>query len=514
MSILWECIWKTTGTTLLMWAMSQVLRRQSAALRYWLWIAALAAFLTVPALLDVARRTPAIRLAAPVPTAVNVALDAVTVIPEPRPKRQPRRLPISETLAAVWFAGVILIASRRLYAAWRMKQIAGRAVRSGEFEFPVWLSTEIETPLTWGVWSPMILLPRSALRWTPECLNSVLAHEREHIRRFDCLFHWFAEAVCAIWWFHPLAWLARNRASHERECACDDAVLRSGVRPSDYATELLQLASRMPNTGEPVMALSALSDFERRIRSMLRHDLDRRPAGRRAGLGVALASIAVVLPLALLHAQAPSGQGDLSGTVIDMSGARVPNAQIIAAGSGGNREVTRANEAGEWKLSGVPVGNYTIEASSRGFAIARRAVALTAGQRETVEMRLSVGTVQETVNVVSQGQARRPAAEVSMNVERIRVGGNVQATKLIKQVKPKYPESAKAQGIEGTVLLNAIIGKDGNLLSVTVVNKLADPDLAAAALEAVQQWQYQPTLLNGQPVEVVTTIMVNFHLEM
>ena len=122
---------------------------------------------------------------------------------------------------------------------------------------------------TRGLLRPVILLPQHALAWTSECLESVLAHEREHIRRFDCLSHWLAELVCATWWFHPLAWLARNRAAHERECACDDAVLRGGIRPSDYASELLHLASTMPKQGEPVMALSALSDFERRIRTML-----------------------------------------------------------------------------------------------------------------------------------------------------------------------------------------------------------------------------------------------------
>jgi TonB family protein len=61
--------------------------------------------------------------------------------------------------------------------------------------------------------------------------------------------------------------------------------------------------------------------------------------------------------------------------------------------------------------------------------------------------------------------------------------------------------------------MNAVIGKDGSLLSLAVVSKLADPDLAAAALEAARQWRYQPTLLNGEPVEVLTTITVNFKLE-
>ena len=262
------------------------------------------------------------------------------------------------------------------------------------------------------------------------------------------------------------------------------------------------------------MALSALSDFERRIRNMLRPDVDRRPASSRAGLAVALAMVGVILPLAMLRAQAPAGQADLSGIVMDPSGARVPNAQVIAAGSGGNREVTRANEAGEWTLSGIPAGNYSVEARASGFVVAHRTIALTAGQRANLDLPLSVGSIQENIEVVSQGQPRRPVAQVTASTERIRVGGNVQMAKLLKQVRPMYPETAKSQGIEGTVLLNAIVGKTGDLLSVNVVNKLADPDLAAAAMDAVKQWKFQPTLLNGEPVEVVTTITISFHLQM
>ena len=93
---------------------------------------------------------------------------------------------------------------------------------------------------------------------------------------------------------------------------------------------------------------------------------------------------------------------------------------------------------------------------------------------------------------------------------RIRVGGNVQQAKLLVKVQPVYPPEAKAQAIAGTVRLQATLGRDGKVEQLTV---LEGPQvLAAAALEAVRQWQYQTTLLNGDPVEVVTEIDVNFTL--
>jgi TonB family protein len=93
---------------------------------------------------------------------------------------------------------------------------------------------------------------------------------------------------------------------------------------------------------------------------------------------------------------------------------------------------------------------------------------------------------------------------------RIRVGGNVQQAKLRSKVNPAYPPEAKAQHIQGIVKLQAIIGKDGAVANLVVLS--GDPILVAAAMEAVRQWQYQTTLLNGEPVEVVTQIDVNFTL--
>jgi TonB family protein len=78
-------------------------------------------------------------------------------------------------------------------------------------------------------------------------------------------------------------------------------------------------------------------------------------------------------------------------------------------------------------------------------------------------------------------------------------------------VKPAYPESEQAAGIQGYVVMEARIGTDGRLASLKVLNSV-DPALDQAAIAAVQQWQYEPTLLNGRPVEVTTSITVNFKL--
>jgi len=91
---------------------------------------------------------------------------------------------------------------------------------------------------------------------------------------------------------------------------------------------------------------------------------------------------------------------------------------------------------------------------------------------------------------------------------RIAIAGNVQAARLINRVQPVYPEEASKGKISGTVKLHAIIAKDGKIQQIQVIS--GHPLLVQAAIDAVRQWQYQPTLLNGQPVEVDTEIDVIF----
>ncbi|HXX15363.1 MAG TPA: energy transducer TonB [Candidatus Eremiobacteraceae bacterium] len=95
-------------------------------------------------------------------------------------------------------------------------------------------------------------------------------------------------------------------------------------------------------------------------------------------------------------------------------------------------------------------------------------------------------------------------------VSRVRVGGAVQAAKLVNRVQPLYPPLARQTRISGTVRLHAIIGKDGTVQQLTVES--GHPLLVQSALDAVRQWRYQPTLLNGEPVDVDTEIDVIFSL--
>jgi protein TonB len=103
-----------------------------------------------------------------------------------------------------------------------------------------------------------------------------------------------------------------------------------------------------------------------------------------------------------------------------------------------------------------------------------------------------------------------PQKEAPKPPERVRIGGKVQAALLIHEVDPQYPALARQARINGAVLLSAIIGRDGTVQHLVLVS--GNPMLVQAAMDAVKQWVYKPTYLNGVPVEVLTDVVVNFRL--
>ena len=114
-------------------------------------------------------------------------------------------------------------------------------------------------------------------------------------------------------------------------------------------------------------------------------------------------------------------------------------------------------------------------------------------------------------NRAPEGVVEPPSSQpATVPPQRIRVGGNVEQNNLLTQVAPEYPPTARQARIQGIVHLTVIIGKDGSVQNIQVIS--GHPLLVPAALQAVKQWVYKPTLLNGNPVEVITSVDVNFTL--
>lgn len=386
-------------------------------------------------------------------------------------------------------------------------------------------------PLTWGIVRPRILLPAGATEWSEERREVVLSHELAHIARHDWLVQICAELSRGLYWFHPLAWFAAASLRGESERACDDSVLNSGVEASRYAKQLLDLARTLKNAHRgwsAALAIARPSNLERRFIAMLNPNLNRCGMSRTAGLLAKGAVLCLLLPLAALRLPGQNLAGKFTGTIFDPSDGVVPNATIIMTNQKANTiDMTTSNAEGNFVFKALPAGDYELKVLKPGFAAYRAPqFVLEPGREVSLTVKLEVGSIRDNVDVEfvyrgqpyasdAQGETKAsPSAETAAGEKpvRIRIGGNVEAAKVLTKVQPIYPESAKTAGVQGTVVLHAVVGIDGKLLSLQVLNSQIYPDLARAAVEAVSQWRYQPTLLNGRPVEVDTVITVNFTL--
>jgi TonB family protein len=375
----------------------------------------------------------------------------------------------------------------------------------------------IAMPLTWGIFRPVIVLPSGAAQWPEDRRGVVLSHELAHIARHDWLLQICAELARAIYWFHPLVWLAAARLRQESERASDDAVLCSGIAPSNYASQLLDLARTLENTGRAwstALAIARPSNLERRFAAMLNPSINRSRLSLRTRLFVPFFALCLLFPLAALHLTAQNLSGKTSGSVHDPSGAGVANATIIMSNLEAKTiDMTTSDREGNFSFKALPSGEYELKAMKPGFQVYRLPqVNLVSGGDFSQNISLEIGTIMEEVQVVPAGTRQPLPVGTTGKPSRLRLGGDLEASKIVSKVQPVYPDAAKSAGITGTVILHAVISKDGKPLSLRVMNSQIDPDLARSAVEAVSQWRYTPTLLNGEPIEVDTTITVNYSL--
>lgn len=243
---------------------------------------------------------------------------------------------------------------------------------------------------------------------------------------------------------------------------------------------------------------------------MLNPRLDRNaPSIRSLALPCALL-LAVTVSFASIHA-GQAGPAMLSGTVYDTTGGVIPGAAVTLEDATGMTYNTVSNNAGRFAFSNVQPGHYTLQASLPGFHSMRDEFDLSAPRGWNRAITLQVGNLRETVTVSAKRGTASPAS-AAVRPQPIRVGGNIRVPTKVFHVPPIYPESMQQAGLEGDVPIEAIIGRDGTVASVRVLSAEVHPDFAIAAADAVRQWRFTPTLLNGSPVEVVMTVSVTFTL--
>jgi HEAT repeat protein/beta-lactamase regulating signal transducer with metallopeptidase domain len=341
-----DALLKTTILLAIVAASSVLLRRRSAALRHLVWTLGIAGLVVLPALARLAPFQLRI-LPAPTPqltpttseatkaksesvveaTAPRRPLSTGTLVGEPgtaeldnAPATAPAKKSFSllSILALLWAAGVLALLARFVGGFIKVRQIARRASELTDERWhqladraasalnvttPVDIrrSDDVVMPFACGLLRPTIVLPSSAEAWSVERRQAVLMHEYAHISRGDLAMNTLSHVVRSIYWFHPLAWIAAHRIRVEGERACDDAVLRAGARPSDYAEHLLSIVRTVGSSvPSAALAMARKSDFEGRLLAILEPGIPRFGLTRWRAAALAALFLFAVMPLAAM----------------------------------------------------------------------------------------------------------------------------------------------------------------------------------------------------------------------
>lgn len=291
LAILVNHLWQSTLFAGGIWGLTLLLRRNSARVRYSLWLAASLKFLLPFAALAALGSLMPWHMGADAsvaaPRIVELASDFTAPlageipfpgVPAPGEERPADFTDAAATIAAlfVWLAGALLVAVRWLVRWLEVRRVLRRAqpLTNIEFPAPVLATGRQFEPGVVGVFHPKLLLPAGIdARLTPEQLRAVLAHERCHLQRRDNLTASLHMLVEALFWFFPLVWWIGARLIDERERACDEQVIRDGHTPESYAEGILNVCEHYIASRLPCVSGVSGADLGKRIDSIVKRTL-------------------------------------------------------------------------------------------------------------------------------------------------------------------------------------------------------------------------------------------------
>jgi beta-lactamase regulating signal transducer with metallopeptidase domain len=326
--------WQAMVLLACVWLGLKICRAKAPALRHQVWLFGLIVVATLPLQSIVVRSLPSPRARGPVLTYVveapQIVIDLAPrppaqTLPEAAPNKTATASAVKATaktptvphslfagLFAAWVIGALIMMARLTKTHFDMR----RALRSAQSMHPsdldcgesacstrgrvgLRLSAEISSPVLCGVFRPTILLPADVGDWTtPLERAAMIRHELAHVERRDPLINLFQAALSVIFFFHPLVRYACRQLSLEREMACDDRVVASGVAAEDYAAGILKAAERGVARGAPrgahqLAIFGARQILERRLEMILNTDRSRTLAHQWRYLVLPIALIAV-----------------------------------------------------------------------------------------------------------------------------------------------------------------------------------------------------------------------------
>lgn len=398
-------------------------------------------------------------------------------------------------------------------------------------------SDAVRIPITIGFLRPVVILPVGWEMWEEFKLTAVLGHEFAHVRRFDWAIATVAAFNKCVFWLNPLAFFLERNLSELAERACDDAALNLTHDAARYAEVLLQFATAHDGhrllTGGVAMA-----------RHNMRSRIERVLAMKRPGSGVLkLAGWTLVLVLAMpvlyaasaIQVSSNAAPAPSYGEIIaQLPLPGVPQQNVAAPQTALTpqqlaeqaalqlriAELHKKIEAAESRLTQTPPNVVGATYRARLEAIQRQD-ALTDLQQE--ELRQTLSSVDAISKQVDAYQSPIAAQDSPNTVTYIYAGRRFvivpqaiqsavsSSPKVITRVEPFYPPAMRTAGIEGSALLSVTIGPDGHVFDIKTVSQ-TNPALGTAAIDAVKQWVFEPSLVAGKPATITVEVPVDFKL--
>jgi TonB family protein len=471
-------------------------------------------------------------------------------------------------------AGIMMRLFWLLYGVIRLARFNGRAspvpppAVAGALEEELAVSpryiqqTGSRGPWTFGFVRPTVALPAGFDALIPAFQRSVICHELVHVKRRDMAVALCEELAVAALWFHPWMWLLRARIRVAREQVVDGRVVTMLGNRDEYVRCLVDISGHdlAPHFSQAGAGMLRPRELRARVDAIFQevHMSRRRLTAMTAALVIAVggtgwvtastvplrAPIVIAGPSSIIDRPSsirdrassivnqPSSIGDqqaasaLAGRAQNTAAAEAPRRQAkmgfaeypVDAFEKGIRGTVMVsitvNPAGQVTTAFVVSGPPELRTSAfraamaLEFAPAQTTTAMTIG----VEYVLSGNSWGVRIGSMSSGQG---TAKVAPRVGpdssgAVRVGGNIMPPKKVADVPPKYPEEARSAKVQGVVILEVLVDESGNVGDTRVLRSI--PLVDQAAIDAVKQWKYTPTLLNGVAVPVIMTVTVNFTL--
>jgi TonB family protein len=427
-------------------------------------------------------------------------------------------------LTAIWLAGAFSILllwairgrkflrslhlGRRVQSGreWRALKRAEKLLRMKRNVGVVISPLKIE-PGVWRVWCPVIVLPESMATLLDDGeLEAIMLHELIHIQRRDNLVGHFQLILCALLWFHPLVWFISRRLFDEREQACDERVLEVCGTPEAYASSILKVVRfcvgwRMAG----VIGAASGTNLRRRIENIMSNGNTKRRAG---GASRLLAAGLVCLALLFIV-----GAGFYSRPYRVSAVAAEKNSLSNSANEG----YTTSNTQADGTRSSKKIKTPPLPPPPAEPVIAAPPAPPSASAPPSVPIDPTPSTPPAPPSQPSQPAAPpTPATEKAEKPDKNKTSKEKTREKsvkgeLIQAPPPVYPEEAKKQKIEGTVVVIITIGDDGNVIYAKA--KSGPEALYGAAEAAASRARFKPTTGNGKPAKVAAAMTYNFVLD-